>query len=491
MKTLHGKLFLLVALLVFALGALALFLQARSFRSYELAMTQALNESLARSLVDEYFSDFASRPETGRNIEAKFHRLMTVNPDIELYLVTPNGRLTAYTAPPSEIRRQRIDVRPLVEFLSGRSAFPAFADDPKSPGRQKIFSAAWLDPERHESGFLYVILGGAEYDAVAHRFQGGFLLHGALTVLGIGVVAALIAAFFVLTTLTARLRRLARSMDAFRASQFREPVPVSVTAESGGDELDRLARTYNGMVVHIQMQIEEIARTNAARRELIASVSHDLRTPLASLRGYLETLVMKENLPAQDRRAYLEIAFRQSETLNRLIEELFELAKLEEVEARIAKEPLQLSELVQDVLQKFRLVAQQKKIALEGEFMPAAPLVQGDVATLERMLDNLLENAIRHTDTGGRIIVSVAMQAGQVRLEVADTGSGIPAEDLPHIFERFYRVDRARNAGASGSGLGLAIAKRIVELHGGTISVRSELGIGTCLIVDLPIIPPA
>lgn len=488
MRTLHAKFFLLVAVLVCTNGALALFLQARTYRLFELTLTQALNATLAQTLAAEHFATLSLEPELVAGVEAEFSKLMAVNPLIEIYLLDKEGQIKAFTAPANEVLRQRVDLKPLNEFIGNRFVFPIFGDDPKHPKQQKIFSAALINPQRPELGFIYVILGGAEYDAVARRAQGGLLLRSMLTVIALGLVVALAVAFFVLGTQTRKLRRLADAIDAFRNSQFREPCAVPVINSPGGDELDRLSRAYNEMAVHIRTQIEQVAKTDAARRELIAHVSHDLRTPLASLRGYLETLLMKEKtLSAEDRRTYLEIASKQSEYMNELIEELFELVKLEEVDTRISPEPLQLGELVQDVIQKFKLMAQQKDIMLEGRFTPEARLVHGEVALIERLLDNLLENAIRHTTPNGLITVTVSMDADHARLEVADTGSGISAKDIPHIFERFYRVDKSRNPASGGAGLGLAIAKRIVELHAGHISVHSEVGVGTCFSVELPL----
>jgi signal transduction histidine kinase len=412
---------------------------------------------------------------------------MADNPSIELYLLDKDGRVLACTAPLSEVRRQRVTLQPIRDFIENASVYPAFGDDPKDASRVKIFSAAPLDPAHSEAGYLYVILGGSDYDAAARRIAGGVFFRSAIVTIGLGVAVATCAAFLVLMTMTRRLRRLARAIDTFRNSQFREAAMVPVEVPGGGDELDHLARAYNAMIRHIQAQMNEIADSNALRRDLIAGISHDLRTPLALLRGYLETLIMKDRtLTAADRLMYLEIASQQSARMNHLVDELFELAKLEEVGVRIEPERFQLSELVQDVVQKFELTAKEKNIALRGQFMPEAPLALGDIPLIERMLDNLLENSIRYTPAGGRIDVRVTAGDIALNLEIADTGKGIPAQDLPHIFERFYRVDKARNAASGGAGLGLAIARRIVELHNGRISVVSQEGQGTIFRVELP-----
>jgi two-component system OmpR family sensor kinase len=486
-KSLHLKFFVLIALLVCANGGLALFLQTRAYRHYDLMLTQALNQPLASNLAAERFAKLALGPEFVAEVKAEFSKLMAINPNIEIYLLDADGRIEAFTAAAHDVVRQRIDIAPLHAFIGDQFVLPLLGDDPKELNGSKIFSAAYVDPGNPQRGFLYIILGGSEYDTVARRVQGGMLLRNVVTTISLGLAVALAAAFFVLTTQTRKLRRLAGAIDIFRESNFQNPLQVPVAGGRAGDELDRLSRAYNDMITHIRMQMEQIATTNSTRRELIASISHDLRTPLASLRGYLETLLLKEKtLSPQDRRLYLEIAFRQSDYMSHMIEELFELAKLEEVGIGISPEPMQLSELVQDVILKFKLLAEKRDVRLEGRIMPNTPLVYGDIALIERMLGNLLDNAIRHTSRNGTITVIVAVDPKCARLEVADTGAGISDRDLPHIFERFYRVDKSRDPASGGAGLGLAIVKRIVDLHGGQIAVDSTVGVGTRFRVVFP-----
>ncbi len=227
-----------------------------------------------------------------------------------------------------------------------------------------------------------------------------------------------------------------------------------------------------------------IATSRAARQELITNVSHDLRAPLASLRGYLETLLLKESvLPPDERHTYVEVAVRQAGYMDRLIGELFALATLEELDRPLTAEPFQIAELVQDVVQKFEPIANDKGITLRGLFLPDAPMLYGDISLIERLLDNLLDNALRHTPSEGQVVVKVTMSSENLVLEVSDTGTGISSRQLDTIFERPRRGDTSR-MGAGGAGLGLAIAKRIVELHHGNISVRSDEGIGTSFRIE-------
>jgi predicted ATPase/signal transduction histidine kinase len=227
------------------------------------------------------------------------------------------------------------------------------------------------------------------------------------------------------------------------------------------------------------------------RSELIANVSHDLRTPLVSLRGYLELLALKGGeLPAATQQSYLEIALRQSEYLATLIDELFELAKLDFKGLQLARETFQLPELAVDVLQKFQLAADRKALSLRIEAPDALPPVDADLGLVERVLDNLIGNALQHTPGGGSVSVRLRAEGERVIASVADTGSGIPEAELPFIFDRFYRVDESRNRASGGAGLGLAIARRIVELHGCQIAVKSRAGEGCCFSFGLPVARP-
>lgn len=214
------------------------------------------------------------------------------------------------------------------------------------------------------------------------------------------------------------------------------------------------------------------AENSYLRRDLIANVSHDLRTPLVSIRGYLEVLAARgDTLEPAQRRSYLDTAVRQSEHLGTLIDELFELAKLDFKGVTLQREAFQLAELAGDVLQKFELVAAGQQIALELDAPHELPLVDADLSLVERVFDNLIGNALKHTAAGGRVRLELRGVAGGEGVEAAvvDDGAGIAEADLPHVFDRFYRAGNQ-----SGAGLGLAITRRILDLHGCTIDVQSS-----------------
>ena len=230
------------------------------------------------------------------------------------------------------------------------------------------------------------------------------------------------------------------------------------------------------------------AENTYLRSELIANVSHDLRTPLVSLRGYLELLATKgDELPRATQRGYLDIALRQSEHLATLIDELFELAKLDFKGLQLNRERFPFVELVFDVVQKFQLAADRERVSLHVDAPESVPLLDADLSLIERVLDNLIGNALQHTPGGGSVSVSVRCAGDRLVACVQDTGKGIASTDLPHIFDRFYRAEQSGRRAAGGAGLGLAIARRIVELHGGTITVDSEAMRGSRFSFSLPL----
>ena len=253
-------------------------------------------------------------------------------------------------------------------------------------------------------------------------------------------------------------------------------------------ERQQAQERLGGALAEVERLKEDLEAENSyLRRDLIANVSHDLRTPLVSMRGYLEVLVTKgDALPSDLRRQYLGIAVHQSEHLATLIDELFELAKLDFRGMSLDREPFPFGELAFDVVQKFQLAAQDKGVGLHVEAAAPLPFVDADVSLMERVLENLIGNALKHTPAGGHVSVQLSAEGECLRTRVADTGRGIPGAVLPFIFDRFYRGSDGRSGGG-GAGLGLAITKRILELHGTGIQVQSDAGTGTCFTFSLPI----
>ena len=231
----------------------------------------------------------------------------------------------------------------------------------------------------------------------------------------------------------------------------------------------------------------QLQSVDAARREMLANLSHDLRTPITTLLAHLESLQMDEQpLDEQERKEYVAVAMRQSKRVAQIVEQLLEAAKLDARQIAANPESFPIGELLQDVVQKFSLAARERGIELALNVNPAHLRVHADIALMERVFDNLIDNALRHTPQGGHVTVSAVPNGDRVRLSVADSGSGMTPQEASRVFDRFYRGDLGRSTSSGQTGLGLAIVRSILELHGTTISIDTRPGQGATFGFDLP-----
>ncbi|SRR5579862_90677 len=246
------------------------------------------------------------------------------------------------------------------------------------------------------------------------------------------------------------------------------------------------AEGETGGAVVVCHDISRLRQLEDMRKEFVANVSHELRTPLSIFRGYLENLIDNPAVPRKELLGSLEIMEKHSRRLNALLEDLLTLARLESRREKLDLAAINPAEFIREIVNDWKRNMDQKKIGLALELPPGLRPFQGDAVLLERVLNNLLDNAIKYTAEGGTMTISAESAPEWTKISVRDTGVGIPARDLPHIFERFYRVEKARSREAGGTGLGLSIVKHIAELHGGGVSAESVYGEGTVITVSLP-----
>jgi signal transduction histidine kinase len=474
---------------LFCLAGLAIIVVTMfSADMYQQEVNQRLNSKLADHIVAERLLMRENRVNQ-EALEDIFHMLMVINPSIEIYLLDTAGTILAFSAAHDRVKRKRVDLGPVRNLLAGHATLPVSGDDPRSLGGKKVFTAARIPEQGELQGYLYVILAGETYDGVVQKLKASYILQLSTWMIFASMLFALVAGLVLFASLTGRLKRLANAMDTFRSGAGQAQIKnIPQISNHRADEIDRLGSTFTQMSARIEDQMEQLQRADATRRELIANVSHDLRTPLATLQGYIETLLLKEDsLRPEERRSYLQIAIKHCERLSKLVSELLELAKLDSSDIRVEREPFNLSELAHDVVQKFQLKAAEKKIALSTKIEEDLPFVDADIGLIERVLENLIENAIQNTPQGGAISLLLTPQNEDVTIQVNDTGCGIPAEELAHIFDRFYQLDKSRKSGQDHSGLGLAITQKILKLHDRSINVASALGSGTTFSFQLPV----
>ncbi len=310
----------------------------------------------------------------------------------------------------------------------------------------------------HDSGLLLILL-----------------LFATLVALGFGRLMA--------HSITGNLEHLAHTAERIAAGDRGTRAHVR-----SGDEVEMVAAAFNAMVQRLDEAQAREKELEQSRRNLVAAISHDLRTPLTSLRAMVEAINDGVVTDEASVRRYLALAQLEITSLSQLVDDLFELTQLDAGAMNWSKEPASLRDLISDTIESMQAQADAKGVRLSGVVDPAVDPVVMNSLKMQRVLYNLLQNAIRHTPAGG--LVSIAAQpceqGHQARVEVSDTGDGIAPADLPHVFEPFYRGDKARARDGSGAGLGLAIAQGIIEAHGGKIDVTSAPGVGTHFVITLP-----
>ncbi len=419
-------------------------------------------------------------------LENLFHTLMVLGPAFEFYFVDTQGKLLTYSAKPGQVVRQHINLSPIKQLISTPNATPIYGDDPRSPDRQKIFSAAAVYNQQQLQGYLYVIIGGQAYETTLNNIKANDNLWlGAMWLIA-AMLALFIAMLILFRFFTLPLKQLNKEVCKIKAANFSLTKMSLNSSYIANNEIGYLSKGINAMLARIDEQFQSLQQADKQRRELLTHLSHDLRTPLSSLHGFLEVINKPHShLNEQERRHYLNLAMDNCQQLKLLIEQIFELANLECGQVKIQSETFNLGELIYDCVAKFSLTAQQHRIKLTVIPKICDFTVIADIAKLERVITNLLENAIRHTPPGGSISIHVTQLASQVYVEVADTGVGIHKDELTAIFEPHYQAKNSVKRGSGG--LGLAICKQLLKLMNSNIEVQSTLGEGSQFKFNLTI----
>jgi len=240
-------------------------------------------------------------------------------------------------------------------------------------------------------------------------------------------------------------------------------------------------------VVGVFHDISRLRKLEKVRQEFVANVSHELRTPLSIFHGYLENLLDDLEMPSADLQSILLIMRKHSRRLNALLEDLLTIARLESRRERLDQVEILPTPFIEEIMKDWRLKLAERQITATFKAAPDLKPMLGEPFRMEQVFNNLLENAIKFTPVGGEITITATSNDSQIEIRVSDTGVGIPPADLPHVFEQFYRVEKARSRETGGTGLGLSIVKHIITLHGGSVEVESVLGKGATILLRLPV----
>lgn len=492
-STLSRRLTLALAMLLLGFAALAALLAQRASEAHAQEALQRLSQGLAAHIVDHWPVIRVDHPGQAQQAErdALLQMLMVVNPGIQVYVLDADGRVQAYLGDASMVRQPLVDLAPVRRFLAG-GALPIQGTDPMGAigsGAARIFSAAMFPAAAGDArppGYLYIVLDGAARAQVAGAVGQQRVWQGAALVGVLGLLATLGAGALLLRRLTRPLQQLAARMQAYgrpAADPAGDPV--------AGDEVQAIASAWDGMVLRVERHAASEAQQAAAHREMMASLAHDLRTPLTALHGHLEALGSgAADAPAPQRDRMLATALTQSDKVRRLTQQLFELATLQSTDQVLHRERFSLDELVSDAVQKFSPLPDRAAVVLDGP-PPGRLELDGDLQLIERALSNLIDNALRHAGGPSPVRVFLRRLGSRAEVVVQDAGPGLSPELLQRLTQgRSLREPPLHRPGGGIGGLGLAIAQRVAQLHGGSLQPLAAPDGGTRLCLALPLAGP-
>lgn len=473
---------LIFLVLTVVLGAIIGYISFYSAQEYYDEANQRLNRNIAQYTADHIapFNEDGSIDTT--TIQDIMHSMMVINPDVEVYLLDEEGRILTHVAPYKKVVRQSIAVEPIRNFIDSEGTLFVKGDDPRDFQRQKSFSAAPVLVDDALKGYFYIILASEERSSVLQAHSSSLAMQLACRLIILSVIASVLLGLLAFWWQTRSLSKIVSAVQRFQKGDYNSRV-----GEIKQSAFANVGDTFNDMASQIQQNIEKIEAVETFRKELIANVSHDLRTPLAIIQGYTETLMLKsDDLDEREKVKYIENINESSKRLAGLVNQLFELSKLESNQVELIKEPFNLAELAQDLVSRYQLLSDEKNIKISVDQSSDVPMAYGDIGLVERVIQNLMDNALKFTPANGSISLMVSGQGDNLSFTITDNGTGIPEENMKAIFERF-KTTKDTTHNPKGTGLGLAIANKILELHDSTIRVTSKLNVGTSFYFNLPV----
>ncbi|PSL24162.1 sensor histidine kinase [Chitinophaga ginsengisoli] len=465
--------------LLIVLGIVFVVIASNFSRTYYTAAHQELYGDIARHLATFTQPFKNGKPDTSVTHDI-IHSTMVANPSVEVYLLDTAGNIKDYVVPDKTVQIHQVNIAKVKQWISAGNMHRPMGDNPKQPGEPSIFSAAPVYEKGRLVGYVYAVLASEKQKAILQSLDNNLYLRLASYMFYAALTVAFIVGIVTFFLITDSICHIAGVVRRFKEGDY----TARIEGYAKGN-LGMLTSTFNEMADVIVDNIDKISATDKFRQELIANVSHDLRTPLSIMQGYVETLMMKKDeLVATDREKYLSIVYDSNRKLSVLVEQLFQYAKLEANLITPQKESFMIADLAADIMMAYQLKADEKMIRLSIQAPDNLPLVFADISLTERVLQNLLDNAFKFTPAGGAITILLTETYAGVKVAVTDTGMGISPEDLAHIFDRYKQI-HSRLAETKGMGIGLAIVKKILELHQAAIVVYSEPGKGTTFNFEL------
>jgi signal transduction histidine kinase len=489
MKTKNFPLFSRVLVWVFTLitvlSLLFIFITYFSAIRFYQASTQLLNRDVAAHIA-KFTSPFEKEGLNRRKADSVFYQAMVISPSIEVYFLDTNGKVIYYHGSADEIKLSAVPLANIREYINSGGNSYVKGDDPRDPSDPKIFSAAAVLGKSGKLGYIYVILGSKEYRNVTQMFYrshaGGLLLK----IFSIILLTTILLTLLYVNRLQRNFNNLISVLKKFESGDLDARFP-----ENDKGDLGPVTKAFNKMAGLLLINIDKLKKAEVERKDFTTNISHDLRTPLAIARGYAETLFLNletNNVSHSEKAAYSKLVISNIQIVEHMVQQLLDLSKMESAGLNLEKQPFIFSEIVQEFVHSFALTAFDKKIVINCSNCENASWISADIHMMERVVQNLLMNAIKYTPENKCIHISLENQSGELVFQITNNGASMTGSLTEWLNDN--KTDSS-NKRPQGRGLGLVIVKTILQIHRFSMYAGFKNDVGNIISFRMPVTNPA
>lgn len=472
--------------LMTVLGLLFIIITYLATTYYHQASTQLLNKDVAAHIA-QFTSPFSQRGINKQKADSVFQDAMVLSPSAEVYFLDTSGKVIAFHAEEKEILQWMVSLVPIKKYIETKGEDYIKGTDPKDPGQLKIFSASEVKEKTVTLGYIYVILGSKKSENIIDLLYGNHIISLAIKAFIAIILLSFLVSFIYLRRMRKHFGQMIGVLERFENGDYTARFRLK-----NGDELEPVTSAFNKMADLLSATIMKLTTSEEERKTFIATISHDLRTPLAIARGYTETLILKRekgDVTPEEQDYYAGLIYTKMLQIENMVKQLFELSKMEAVEFSPNKEPFVLSEIVQETINTFQLIASEKRVELKCTQCLYHVWVNADISMMERVVQNVVDNAVKSTPEGGFAHGSMIVEEGDIIFKIENTGDALP-DDLVQWINHNKDESTLSAKRPAKLGLGLLIVQKILLLHNSTLKTYRSNNTNVFLF-RLPIYNPA
>ncbi len=478
--TIFRRITVLIFVLITALCIVFMVITYFATTRFYQASTQLLNKDVAAHIA-EFSSPFERDGINKRKADSVFQDAMVISPSAEVYFLDTTGKVIAFHANNNNIKQWNLPLEQIKKYINSQGSQFIKGPDPRDPENQKIFSASEVLEHNRKLGYIYVIFSSSEYRNVTQMLYNSHIANLAILAFVCIILLSVIISIIYLNRIQQNFNRMLHVLKKFEEGDFEARFKIKEQ-----HELAPVAEAFNNLADLLVYNINSLTKSEKNRKDFIATISHDLRTPLAILRGYTETLLIKKQnkITPEELDNYIQVILNKIMQVENMVKDLFELSKMESVEFKANKEPFVLSEIVQETVNTFQLNAIDKKIDLKCTQCQYHVWIDADISLMERVIQNLMDNAVKNTAENGSVKVTMQVENKNLIFKIENTGSILSERLLEWInsSETTEYVERPAK-----SGLGLVIVKRILRLHGSYLKAYIQNNSSNIFTFSMPV----